>query len=134
MIIEIEGQKYELQPLSLKNQHAFEDFMRFHELDAIKNAKEELDPEDYYTLLRLHIAERGKACKVGSDHFYEVIRNRDNAAELLWYCLTIRGVQEPGRMLVERWIANETDEVLAILGGLMDSREREDELQDDDTE
>lgn len=122
-IVEIDGKQYKVEPFCKKVQEAFVAFMRFHELSAIKQARESIGDDDYFVLLRKHLAHASYDQKFGSPHFYDVVANPDNLAELLWYAFSKH--QEVNKAVIAKWIENDQGEAIAVFAGLMDGRERD---------
>lgn len=127
MLFSIGDKTYKVLPFTRRIQKAFLEFMRFHELEAIKRARAEgnIDSEDYYVLLRQHLAHADYDLKFGSPHFFRVMANPDNLAELLWYAFT--DLQECSRITISKWIEADNREAMEVFGGLYLAREREDD-------
>lgn len=121
-IYEIDGNQYKVEGFSKAIQDSFIEYMRFHELDAIKRARQEIGDEDYYVMLRRHLAHASYNHKFGSDHFFMVIANPDTLCELLWYAFTVH--QECNRQVIADWIRRDTKEAVAVFHGLFDAREQ----------
>lgn len=123
MLLDIFGKQYLSEGFSPKVRKAFEEFVRYHELQEIKAAKLELDEEDYFRLLRQHITLRSADTKFGSTHFFHVIRDPEKMTELMWYTFYAdeeKDIDQPSRDVIKKWVETEIDEVMALFWGFMD--------------
>lgn len=126
MLWELEGTQYKVTGFTKDVRDGFIEFMRFHELDALKKQRTVINPatgepvlsdDDYYTLLTRHISMSGYNHKWGSEHFWEVVSNPDNLCELLQYAFS-RPNQVMSRSVIKRWIERDQREAVAVFYGL----------------